>query len=477
MHGPHLTVDLYARISLDKRGNAESVEDQEAAMRKWCAERGWTVADVYTDNSISAYGRKKRPGFEALLARTQVRPVVVVHMDRLARVSEGLERVIDAGFDVHTLNSGHVDLTTPAGRATARTLVAWATAEVETKAQRQKDRNAADAAKGRPYWRRRPFGYELDGSLRDDEADAIRDGAEAILAGSTVAAVARDWNTRGLTTPVQKSMGGKPWTISMTKAVLTAERIAGLRVYDGQTIKGTWTPILPEDRWRTMLTILRDPARGTGGGRLSHWLSGVARCGTCDDGTTVWSGKGGRKDHRRRAYVCSKRQHNVRTAEPIEDHVRFMLLWLVTDPDRRGPIIEDPDAPDLELLRAEAVTLRNRIAEWEAAAAAGDVGPGEFRRITSGIKEQITDVERRMAHRDRADLFSDLIGFRWEDEADRAKAIATWESLTVQRKQAIVRAVFDEVTLLPGDRRRAFSWASVRLVPHGASVPLAVWEA
>lgn len=66
--------------------------------------------------------------------------MIAWHTDRLHRSSRELEEFIDicegAGVAVETVKAGPVDFSTPAGRAVARTLGAWAGYESEQKAER-----------------------------------------------------------------------------------------------------------------------------------------------------------------------------------------------------------------------------------------------------------------------------------------------------------------------------------------------------
>ena len=57
---------IYARISSDTEGAGRgrgSARSQDC--RKLAAERGWTVAEEYVDNDLSAYKGKARPAYRA----------------------------------------------------------------------------------------------------------------------------------------------------------------------------------------------------------------------------------------------------------------------------------------------------------------------------------------------------------------------------------------------------------------------------
>src|SRR5450759_1156591 len=147
---------IYVRQSLDKAGEGAAVSRQLSACRELCDAKGWTVAQVLTDNDISATTGKRRPGFETLLT-SNPRRIVVWHVDRLVRLSKELERVIDLGVNVYAVKSGHIDLSNPAGRAVAKTITAWAQYEGEQKATRQVASNIQRAQRGQFLWARWMF--------------------------------------------------------------------------------------------------------------------------------------------------------------------------------------------------------------------------------------------------------------------------------------------------------------------------------
>src|SRR3974390_472365 len=79
---------IYARISLDSEGEGKGVRRQVQDCRRLAADLGWTVADEYLDNDISAYSGKRRPEYERVLTDISdgaVDGVLCYHMDRLTR--------------------------------------------------------------------------------------------------------------------------------------------------------------------------------------------------------------------------------------------------------------------------------------------------------------------------------------------------------------------------------------------------------
>ncbi|MDP9434175.1 MAG: recombinase family protein [Actinomycetota bacterium] len=204
---------IYARQSLDRDGAGAAVERQVADCRALAEARGWQVAEVLTDNDLSASNGKRRPEYERLLDRVRsgsVRVVVVWHLDRLTRRLADLVDVLEVcrttGTKVATV-TGDLDLSTDTGRMLAGILVSVAQAEVERKGTRQRRANAQRAEAGSMGWTRRPFGYDRhDGKvvLVPAEAEALQQAAADVLAGATVAAAARKLDAAGLTTTVGK---------------------------------------------------------------------------------------------------------------------------------------------------------------------------------------------------------------------------------------------------------------------------------
>ena len=61
------------------------------------ARRGWTVAEVYVDDDVSAYSGKTRPAYARMLADLadeQRDAVIVWHLDRLHRRPIELEQFV-----------------------------------------------------------------------------------------------------------------------------------------------------------------------------------------------------------------------------------------------------------------------------------------------------------------------------------------------------------------------------------------------
>src|SRR5947209_472123 len=113
---PPGTTAIYARISDDRKEGAGVARQLEDCWKTVKA-RGWEPAEVYRDDSISAFSGKKRPGYERLLEDIRagrVSRVVVWHGDRLHRRLRELLDLIELAqqrrVELASVTGGDIDL-------------------------------------------------------------------------------------------------------------------------------------------------------------------------------------------------------------------------------------------------------------------------------------------------------------------------------------------------------------------------------
>ena len=190
---------IYTRISKDEARQHLGVDRQERLCRDLADRDGLTILEVLTDNDVSAYGRKKRPGFERLvdmLRSGEAGAVVTYHADRLYRRTTDLERLVPlvevTGAQVHTVAAGNIDLTAASGRMVARMLGAAAQGESERTGERIKAKHDELAAAGKPPGGRPPFGYSKGYEVNPDEAEAVRYMAQRVLEDGSLLGIASE---------------------------------------------------------------------------------------------------------------------------------------------------------------------------------------------------------------------------------------------------------------------------------------------
>lgn len=402
---------------------------------------------VYTDNDLSAYSGKPRPGYRALLddLRTgKVQAVIAWHSDRLHRRVTELEEFValceEHAIAVQTVRSGSVDLTTASGRMVARMLGAAAQHEIDHARERMKRAKAQAVADGKWRGGRRPFGYEADGmTAKRDEADALLEAARGLLAGRSLNAVAREMAEAGFRTGV-----GTPINNVNLRKILRRPRNAGLVEHRGEIAGAArWPAIIPEDLWRAVVAVIEDPSRRTTTGPERKWLgSGLYRCGVCGGPLRATMSRSGRP-----AYRCPD-SHVSRDAEALDGHVRAVVGG-VLDRDAADLLASPEDEGRTDALLAEANTLRERLKTFEADYADGRITGTQLAAASARVDATLERVEADLTALRRPDALGGVLA------AEKPSAAFLASPLDVQRA---ILDVLVSVTVNPGRKGRPSGW-------------------
>lgn len=491
-----LRVGIYLRISQDRTGKAAGVKRQEDECRALAARLGGTVVAVYTDNDVSAYSGKTRKDYERLLtdmAAGLIDMVIAWHPDRLHRAHE-LERFIDVSEKrkvlTHTVQAGSWDLSTPAGRAIARTLGAWARYEVEHKSERIKSARIQSAKAGKHHGGMRPFGFERDGvTLRPLEAAEILTAAEAVVSGVSLRALVRDLNARGVLTVKAANLveqgedvppGKYMWSSQALRDILVSPRMAGLSSHLGEVVgKAQWPAIVPESTWRAVGAVLNDPARRTnqGRGRGPAWLgSGIYVCGVCGKAALRVSSKSSRgkvnslrKVHR--PYRCSNREfyaetgHVNRDAYLLDAYVEEVVVgYLAQNRNllQRLNKRENGEGVDVDALVAEQAAIRERQDELADLFADGTITGRQLATGTAKLTARADELAALLAAvgergpLDEVAAADDVRTLWFGTQEDRS------DGLPLAKRRAILDALVTVTVLKTVKRGPAFDPEGVR---------------
>lgn len=448
---------IYVRQSQDKAGNAAAVERQEAACRKLAEAKGWDTPAIYRDNDKSATSGATRPDFVRLLddiGAGRIDALVVWHLDRLTRSIRDLTQVIEAGkarrMNIASVHGVSLDLGDPTGVAVATILTAIAAMEVQHKGQRQKAANLQRAKAGQAHWVRRPFGYRRDGNTvtaEPAEAEALRDAAARILAGETLSAVVRDWNTAGI-----KSTVGKPWNVTSLRRGLLNPRNTGRRLYNGEDLgEGAWPAIFPAETLQALEVKLTDPRRRTAPDDLNakYLLSGIATCGKC--GKKMFAAPAKKNGREWMMYRCFGGYCMTRRLDKVDEVVESVIAARLARPDAAGLFAPDTDTL---ALRGKVADLRERRDALAAMLADGLLSPAAVREQAGRLSTELADTEAKLAATDNLNPVAALVAA--EDVA------AAWEALSLADKRRMIRTLA-QVTVLPAGKGVRFDPEQVRI--------------
>lgn len=445
---------IYARISQDREGAGLGVDRQERECRELAARLGWTVAEVFTDNDLSAYSGKPRPGYRALLQAIRdgrITSILAWHTDRLHRSPAELEEFIGVcdprGVVTHTVRAGLLDLSTPSGRMVARQLGAVARFESEHKSDRVRTARRDAALAGRWQGGARPFGFEADGTtIRPSEAAEIVKATNVLLAGGSLRSVVHDLNQRG----VKTTFNADEWSTISFRDVLLRPRNAGLVVYRGEVLEGVkaeWQPIISEAAWRALVAMLTDPSRRTNGGNNRvRWLgSGLYVCGTCEQPRLRVSTAGGK---RKPAYRCATRDrerttgHVVRDAAAVDQVVEAVLVERLSRPDAANLVARRPSPTvDTGALHIEAASVRHKLDELDDDLDSGVITRARWLRRNERLRERLDEITHQIANAAKVDPLAGVVGAEdvvrvwFGTKSDRS------DGLDLGRRRAILDAV------------------------------------
>lgn len=480
------TLDVYARVSRLGDERQRSTEGQVDDCTILVEDRGAQVGEVHVDSGRSAWNpRVKRPGWDRLMQRLEeglTRGVIVWDLARFSRRPIEGERLIAAAERGLTVldSEGEYDLTSPSGKKAFRDQLSTAAYESDRLSTRVKRGKRKKAAAGEPNVSTRPFGFEPDGvTIRESEADIIRDLTTRVLAGESQDALIIELNGRGIATSY-----GKPWTRAGLRQVLTRPRNAGRVVHLGAVVSSLpGEPILDGEVFDRLVAMYAARRRGRPVSD-AYVCSGTVRCGLCEHiltGRPRANMKPYPDGSVRRQYWCQPRAQgggcgriSVDQRE-LDRHVGALVVAILSDP-RHAAAVE---------AAARTVGERRRKLDAEIAEAdqlaeqlADRLGKGEItlRRYDAAARP----LDRRIAElqRERDELDASPVTEVTPEmvEASREQWQQRWDDATVPERRALLRQALRgrRLLVMPADPAapRRFDPARIRIVdPSVGSAP------
>jgi site-specific DNA recombinase len=411
-----LRAAIYLRVSLDQTGERLTVTRHRADAEALAARRGWTVADdaVFTDNSISASGKKKRPEFTAMLDRIKrgdFDVLIAWEVSRLGRNAreriELAETCKEAGVVIALVKGSDMDPRTASGRLVFDILGSVAEAEIAIKAERQRSAARQRASKGRPPLGTKLTGYTASGEVVEAEAEAVRRIFKMFMMGESLKSIARALTDSGATT----ARNGKPWNPTTVRGILANPRYAGRAIYMGKVVEGTrgnWEPLVSDDVFDLVQAKLNDPARHSG--RVGTYLgAGLYLCATCDEPVVSHSAGRYRCRSARKSDAAGE-AHMNRSHEPVDKFVCDVIAgWLRRDRDEIAAALAPAEA-NLAPLLAEIERLRTRIATIDADYDAGYIDGLRRHSAVQNARGELIGIERQLASHTTGAALGEVLG-------------------------------------------------------------------
>ncbi len=461
-----MTTAIYARISDDRQDGA-GVSRQLEDCRALAKRNAWKPVIEFVDNDFSAsrYTHKPRPAYRAMLEAAgsgEVSRVVIYHIDRLYRQPRELEDWIDLAdqgrVQVVSAHSGDIDLANSDGRAMARVLVAMAAKESDDKSRRIKRAKQQAREQGRPHGGPRALGW-VDGMTPEPlEAAVIRGAVEALLAGTSMSDITRQWNAAGVRQP---QTGKAAWTPANVRQIMTNPRHAGLvgfraaiRGRNGPPSyarpvvlgKARWPAIVPRERWELLQAVLLE--RGAAGRipRRRSLLTGLLHCGSCG-ATMVRSGGHGRHSADgavTKIWRCPSGRACGRVsidAAGLENLVTEATIRVTDTTDLAAMVAGQwQGAAAAEDLVAKLEELDRRLDSAAESYAQGRLPPRAFERATAIIQHEQQALRKQfgqMAAVSALDAYAARPGMLRDN----------WPRLSLDRRRAVLSAVIKRIVV------------------------------
>ena len=386
-------VDIYARVSRLKRDEKRepSTTGQVAVCRVRLVDLGLPEGKVLIDLDRSAWNPNvKREAWDELMDRLESGisgGAIMFDLERFTRQPKDGERMIDlAARGLLVLDSeSEYDLTTPNGKKAFRDAINAAAYYSDLLSTRSARGKKLRAMSGEPNNSVRSFGFEEDRvTVREDEAEIIREMTNRVVAGETLMALVADLDARGI-----RSSHGNPWDNTSLKNLLIRPINCGRITYKtnpetgGKAVVGRLPgkPMVGEEDFDQVCAIFAARRRG----RPTRYLcAALAVCGAPGCGFPLY----GRAQKAMKPYPDgSVRRHYwcVRSVggcgktsidqRALDKAVSTLVIEILSDP-RNTAAIETAARE----IASEAARLDLAIAEAEdvAEALADRLGRGEL---------------------------------------------------------------------------------------------------
>lgn len=482
---------VYARVSDDKTGEANSVSQQEEVGRELIARRDWTLAahlghpapgGVFVDNSITGTGKKHRPAFYAMLdavRRGEVDAIVARHQDRLARNPRErlalVEACRDHGVIIALVQGTDMDPRTASGRLVIGVLGEVAEAEIGVKSERHIAALERHARAGKVPHGIALLGYTTTGETVPAEAELVRRIYTSFAAGESLRSLVRALDNEGI--PTRSVIVAKQkldranadpdateevkadaaaayaqaltvgWNTRTIRDILSNPRYAGFVKYqreimtddDGEPVRGNWETLIDADDWQVVQVRLADPTRKTNhrGTHRRYLGSGLFVCDECAQ--PVETRNGGR-------YTCAG--HFMREHSGIDAFVIDVIAERLSRPD--FATLMAPAEADVAPLTDAARKLRRRLEVADNDYANGDIDAQLLKKTKGRITAELQQVESQLATMTNTAAIGNLAG-----AADPA---AAFRAASVMGQRAIIDALAEVRIRRAPKGRRVKGW-------------------
>lgn len=448
---------VYIRQSTH-REESISLELQEAACRRHCEERGYSVVSVESDPGIS--GRTfNRPAVKRVMEAVEDRQVDVVILWKWSRLSRSrhdwaiaADRVDVAGGRIESATED-IDVSTSHGRLARGMMVEFAAFESERIGDQWKEAQQRRVSMGLPANGKPRFGYRRHGEGFEPDPETgpvLADLYRRYISGESFYALVKTLNDNSIDTVAGYGTSGGGWSQRSLQRVLDSGFGAGLIRSHEEHFPGVHEAVIADDEWKDYLAA-RDRRRvHRGSERSTYMLSGMVRC---ECGSSMVAGQFGwkRVPKFRCKAAAEKRVHDggYVTAAVLDVAVKEWLAGIVSDLSEAATVEaglqskRDQAAANLSKLGASLTRTEQAITRLTVSFAEGVLDLEAYRSATKDLKQKRDGLTAAMKS-----VESERRSIPVSVEVVQA-LLDDWDIIGVEQRREMLRGLVRHVVVKP----------------------------
>ncbi|GIE29008.1 hypothetical protein Ait01nite_020530 [Actinoplanes italicus] len=304
----------------------------------------------------------------------------------------------------------------------------------------------------------RPYGYDKEDEIVDEEAAIIRELARRLLQEKeSMRSCVADLRDRGVLTSA-----GNQWTQNSMKRIMVNPRLAGRKIQRGEVVPAPWKPILDIADHEALVALLDDPSRKQGpsskdpkyllsGGKLAcgRELPDSDGDGTHLCGKTLYTQPSSAGT---RGYVCRKASPSYGcgrlriAAGPLEEEVTTRVLARLASPKVRERLATAVGvaAGGKESVEEAITAIKGRVSEAREEYVTRGISMATLKAIENRANTEIQQLNEQLEQQRRLK----------ELPATTADGLAEWwVDAPLERRRDLIGLVLDKVIVKPASVR------------------------
>lgn len=277
---------MIVRVSTDRQAKeGDSLEEQEAELRKFCDYRGFQIRNVLIEKGKSG-GNTNRPEYKKLIKdikAQKINAVVVKKLDRLSRSLMDFEQltILLQEKEVEFISlKENFDTTNALGKAMLRVALVFAQLEREQTGERIKDVFAYRAKQGQYNGGLRPYGYESVNAelvVNKQEAKIVEFMFRTFIDTKSTTMATREMNSMGF-----RNRKGDFWDKRQVHKMLKRPVYKGYIKWEDTLHQGIHQAIVTETTFKKVQQIFEDQKTVSPRNKIKGLLKGFIICGICN---------------------------------------------------------------------------------------------------------------------------------------------------------------------------------------------------